>query len=101
MFPTRTNTTSAPGIWTVTATTANERVFVAKIEGAPAGIAVDPQGNVWVAAKGIVIYSPEGKQVRVIEMHEVVSGLAFGEADFKTLFLTARGVVFRARPDTQ
>ena len=81
--------------------TSNERVFVAKIEGAPAGIAVDPQGNVWVAAKGIVIYSPEGKQLRVIEMHEVVSGLALGEADFKTLFLTARGVVFRARPDNQ
>ncbi len=78
----------------------NERVFVAKIEGAPAGIAVDAQGNVWVAAKGIMVYSPEGKQVRAIEMHDMVSGLALGEADFKTLFLTARGVVFRARPDT-
>jgi gluconolactonase len=79
----------------------NERVFVAKIEGAPAGIAADAQGNVWVAAKGIMVYSPEGKQVRAIEMHDVVSGLALGEADFKTLFLTARGVVFRARPDDQ
>ena len=78
----------------------NERVFVAKIEGAPAGMAVDAQGNVWVAAKGIMVYSPEGKQVRAIEMHDMVSGLALGEADFKTLFLTARGVVFRARPDT-
>ena len=37
------------------------------------------------------IYSPEGKQLHLIEMHEVVSGLAFGEADMKTLFLTARG----------
>ena len=80
---------------------ANERVFAAKIEGAPAGVAVDSQGNVWVAAKGILVYSPEGKQLRLIEMHDVVSGMTLGEADFKTLFLTARGVVFRARPDNQ
>ena len=51
--------------------------------------------------KGIVIYSPEGKRVHLIEMHDVASGLAFGEADFKTLFIAARAVVFRARPDTQ
>jgi gluconolactonase len=81
--------------------TTNERVFAAKIEGAPAGVAVDSQGNVWVAAKGILVYSPEGKQLRLIEMHDVVSGMTLGEADFKTLFLTARGVVFRARPDNQ
>ena len=30
------------------------------------------KGNLWVAAKGIMVYSPEGKQVRVIEMHDVV-----------------------------
>jgi gluconolactonase len=76
-------------------------VLAAKIEGAPAGIAVDEKGNLWVAAKGIAVYSPEGKRVHLIEMHDVVSCLAFGEADFQTLFLTARGVVFRARPDTQ
>ena len=80
---------------------AGERVLAAKIEGAPGGIAVDAQGNLWVAAKGIAVYSPEGKRVHLIEMHDVVSSLAFGDADFKTLFLTARAVVFRARPDTQ
>jgi gluconolactonase len=79
---------------------ANERVLAAKIEGAPAGIAVDEQGNVWVAAKGIAIFSPEGKRVRVIEMHDVISSLAFGEGDMKTLFIAARAVVYRARPDT-
>jgi gluconolactonase len=81
--------------------TTNERVFAAKIEGAPGGIAVDAQGNLWVAAKGIAIFSPDGKPVHQIEMHDVASGLAFGEADFKTLFITARAVVFRARPEDQ
>jgi gluconolactonase len=76
-----------------------ERVLADKIAGAPAGIAVDDKGNVWLAAKGVVVYSPEGKQVHSIDLHDVVSSLTFGEADFKTLFLTARALVIRARPD--
>jgi gluconolactonase len=80
---------------------ANGRVLASKIEGAPAGMTVDSQGNVWVAAKGIGVYSPEGKRIHLIEMHDVASGLAFGEADMKTLFIAARAVVFRARPDLQ
>jgi len=78
-----------------------ERVLAAKIEGAPGGIAVDEKGNLWVAAKGISVYSPEGKLIQRIDMSDAASNLAFGEADFKTLFITARAVVFRARPDTQ
>ena len=81
--------------------TANERVLAAKIEGAPGGIAVDAGGNLWVAAKGIVVYTPEGRRLHLIEITEVVSSLAFGEGDMKTLFLTARALVLRARPDEQ
>ena len=81
--------------------TANERVLATKIEGAPAGIAVDAEGNLWVAAKGLAVYSPEGKRVHRIEITDVVSSLAFGEGDMKTLFLTARALVLRARPDDQ
>jgi gluconolactonase len=76
-----------------------ERVLAAKIEGAPAGIAVDEKGNLWVAAKGIAVYNPEGKRIHWSDMREVVSGLAFGEADSKTLFLAARAVVLRMRPE--
>jgi gluconolactonase len=82
-------------------TTANERVLAAKIAGAPAGIAVDAEGNLWVAAKGLAVYSPAGKRIHRIEITEVVSSLAFGEGDLKTLFLTARALVLRARPDDQ
>jgi len=78
----------------------NERVFASKIEGAPAGLSTDEKGNVWLAAKGIAVYSPEGKRIHFIDMHDVVSSLTFGDADFKTLFLAARAIVFRARPDT-
>jgi gluconolactonase len=77
----------------------NERVLIAKLAGAPAGIAIDDKGNLWVAAKGIGVYTPDGKRVHLIEFSDVVSSCAFGDADMKTLFLTARALVFRARPD--
>ena len=54
-----------------------------------------------MAAKGIAVYSPEGNRLHLIEIPDVVSSLAFGEGDMKTLFLTARGFVLRARPDSK
>lgn len=76
-----------------------ERVLVSKIEGVPGGIAVDEKGNLYITAKGVAIYSPEGKLIHTIEMHDVMSSCAFGEADGKSLIITARGVVYRARMD--
>jgi gluconolactonase len=79
----------------------NDRVLVAKVEGIPTGIAVDAQGNLWVPAKGLGIYSPEGKRLHLIDTHEGASACAFGEADMKTLFLTARAEVLRVRHEGQ
>jgi gluconolactonase len=79
----------------------NERVFVAKLDGIPGGMAVDEKGNVWVSANGISIYGQDGKKLHTIESHDVVAACAFGEADMKTLFLAARGLVLRARPEAQ
>jgi gluconolactonase len=79
--------------------TSNERVLISKIQGVPGGITVDEKGNLYVAAKGVAVYSPEGKQIHVIEMHDVLSNCSFGEADGKSLIITARGVVYRARMD--
>src|SRR5436305_8774752 len=77
----------------------NERVLIAKIAGAPGGIAIDEKGNLWVAATGMGVYSPDGKRVHFLDMSDVVSNCAFGDADLKTLFITARALVFRARPE--
>jgi gluconolactonase len=74
-----------------------ERVLIAGIEGVPNGIRVDEKGNLYVAAGGVLIYSPEGQLLHTIPVHEVASNCAFGESDFRSLFITAHGNVFRAR----
>ena len=79
--------------------TSGERVLISKIEGVPGGITVDEKGNLYVTAKNVAVYSAEGKPIHVIEMHDVVSGCAFGEAYGISLIITARGVVYRARMD--
>ena len=78
-----------------------ERVLVSRIDGVPGGIRVDEKGNLYVAAKGIAVYSAEGHLVHVMEMKELPSNCAFGEADDKSLFITARGLVYRVRLDVK
>ena len=75
----------------------NERVLVSRIDGVPGGIRVDEKGNLYVAAKGIAVCSAEGRLIHVIDMKELPSNCAFGEADDKSLFITARGLVYRVR----
>jgi len=79
--------------------TSNERVLVSGIAGVPGGIRVDEKGNLYVAGKGISVYSPDGKLVHVMEIHGRASNCAFGEADLSTLFVTAGEFVYRLRLD--
>lgn len=74
-----------------------ERVVVSSIDGVPGGIRVDETGNLWIAAKQIAVYSPEGKLLHSIPVHGTPSNLTFGEADGESLFITARGTVYRIR----
>ena len=75
----------------------NDRVVVTKIPGAPAGLRTDETGNIYVAAKGVLIYSPQGELLRTIGMSETPSNLAFGDPDFSTLYVTARTSVYRIK----
>jgi gluconolactonase len=76
-----------------------ERVLISGIAGVPAGIAVDESGNVYVAANGVAVYSPEGRLLHTIAVGDPVSSVAFGEPDMKSLFVTARGSVYRVRTE--
>jgi len=81
--------------------TSHGRVLITGIRAVPGGIRTDEKGNLYVAANGIAIYSPDGKLVHVVEMHGRVSNCGFGEADLGTLFVTAGTVVYRLRLDTK
>jgi sugar lactone lactonase YvrE len=75
----------------------NERIVISSIEGAPGGVKTDEKGNLYVAGKGLLIYSPEGKPIHTIEMTETPSNCAFGDPDFQTLYISARTSMYRVR----
>jgi gluconolactonase len=72
----------------------NERVFLMKIQGVPGGLATDEKGNLYVAAHGVQIYSPEGKLLHTIEFVETPSDMAFGGPEGKLLLVTAGPSVY-------
>lgn len=75
----------------------NDRVAVSGIPGAPGGLATDEDGNIYVAADAVEVYSPEGELIRTIRMNEKASNVTFGDPDFRALYVTARGSVYRIR----
>jgi gluconolactonase len=75
----------------------NERVAVSNIDGIPDGIRTDEKGNLYVAAKGIAVYSPDGKLLSTIPVAETPSNCTFGDPDLQTLYITARTSVYRVR----
>jgi sugar lactone lactonase YvrE len=54
------------------------------------GLAVDSQGNVYIAAGQIFVYNPTGKLIETIEVPERPLQLVFGGSDGKTLFIAGR-----------
>lgn len=75
----------------------NDRVVVSGIDGVPGGLATDENGNVYVAARSVSIYSPAGELIRNIGLEESPSNVAFGDADFRSLYVTAETSVYRVR----
>jgi gluconolactonase len=77
-----------------------ERLFIKDIDGSPDGLRVAANGNLYIACRGIAIYTPAGKFISMMEFPETPANCAFGDADLKTLYVTARTSVYRVRiPD--
>jgi gluconolactonase len=67
-----------------------------KAPGAPDGMKVDQKGNVYCTGPGgFWIMSPEGRHLGTVLTTELPANLAFGDADNKTLYLTARTGLYR------
>lgn len=84
-------------------TIANPRVIfdydtVSKEPGGYDGIKVDTKGNIWGPGPGGVwAISPAGKPIARVLIPEPPANLAFGDADGKGLYLTARRGLYKVR----
>jgi len=78
----------------------NGRVF-GKEEGrggVPDGMRVDVAGNVWVTGPGgIWVWDPDGHHIGTILMPESPANLNWGDADNRTLYITAKTSVYRIK----
>ncbi len=61
------------------------------------GLAVDAEGNVYLAAGQIYVYDPSGRLIDTIETPERPIQLAFGARDGRTLFIAARSSLYSVR----
>jgi gluconolactonase len=83
-------------------TVTNARLLVdmsaEKLPGVPDGMKVDEKGNLYsTGAGGIWVISPQGKHLGTLVFPEQPANLAFGDADGKTLYVTARSGLYRIR----
>lgn len=66
--------------------------------GVPDGFAVDEHGNLWASGPGgVLVLSPEGRHLGTVRLPELPANAAFGDADGKTLYVTARTGLYRVR----
>ena len=67
-------------------------------DGAADGMKVDIKGNVYSTGPGGVwIFDPNGDKQGIIETPEAPTNLAWGDSDYKTLYITARKSLYRIR----
>lgn len=83
-------------------TLANGRVFAElkdpSKQGLPDGMKVDLQGNVYSTGPGGVwIFSPSGDFLGAIAVPEATTNLAWGDSDYKTLYITAGNSLYSIR----
>ncbi|MBI3922071.1 MAG: SMP-30/gluconolactonase/LRE family protein [Armatimonadetes bacterium] len=79
----------------------NGRVFADLSDpkpGAPDGMKVDTEGRLFSTGPGGVwVFAPDGTHLGTIETHEGPANCAWGETDWRTLFITAGTSVYRIR----
>ena len=80
----------------------NQRVFAelkdASQSGVPDGLKVDVEGNVYSTGPGGVwIFSPSGKLLGKISVPETATNLAWGDRDYKTIYITGSKSLYRIR----
>jgi gluconolactonase len=75
-----------------------ERIAIADLPAGPDGIRTDVKGNLYIAARGVVVYSPDGTLLGKIAVPVNPRNLSFGDADLRTLYMVGNSI-FRVRLD--
>lgn len=74
------------------------RSALAQTAGTPDGLAVDIGGNIFVTTSaGVEVFSPTGSRWGAIAVPMQPANCAFGDADHRTLYITARTALYRVR----
>ena len=69
--------------------------------GGPDGMKIDSAGNVYCTGPGgIHVFTPDGALREVIEVPEYTANFAFGDDDYRSLFITASTSLYRIRVTT-
>ncbi|MEF8787718.1 MAG: SMP-30/gluconolactonase/LRE family protein, partial [Planctomycetota bacterium] len=72
------------------------RVFAQMSDLHPDGMTVDVQGNLYVAGgAGVEVFGPGGEHVESIETDRQPTNVALGGPDRRTLYVTARSVLYK------
>jgi gluconolactonase len=67
-------------------------------DGVPDGLKVDEHGRIYCTGPGGVwVWEPSGQYVGIIKLPEFPANLAWGDADRRSLYITARTSVYRLR----
>jgi gluconolactonase len=72
-----------------------------ELPGNPDGMKVDIEGNLYVASAGVWIFSEEGELQGVIKIPETPANLAWGDKDWRTLYVTARTSLYRVKMNVE
>jgi len=79
----------------------NGKVFAyqtGELAGAPGGIKVDAKGDVFCAGPGgVQVFDSSAKYLGLIFVRDAVTNFCFGDADRKTLYITAIHGIYRIR----
>jgi gluconolactonase len=68
-----------------------------QVPGAPDGLVVDRDGNLWATGPGgVLVLSPDGRHLGTIRLPELPANATF-DADETTLYMTARTGLYRLR----
>jgi sugar lactone lactonase YvrE len=71
--------------------------FKPSVQQGGESVAVDAEGNVYVAAGQIQVYDPSGKLIDTIEVAERPLQIVFGGKDGRSMFIAARTSLYQVR----